>query len=100
MNTIKGKKWGWPIFINFIVTVKANSAKLYKILCDSKISLLDFQKGVDLSSTMKTKDAYAEDSQLPSSFSHCLGSPSIFQDLAVLENKKEPMIAKKGSNLK
>lgn len=46
---IKGKKWWWAIFTNFIDVAKANAWKLYKENVDPKISLLDFQRAIAVS---------------------------------------------------
>lgn len=46
---IKGKKWWWPIFSNFIDAAKVNAWKLYRICIDPSISLLDFQRSLVIS---------------------------------------------------
>ena len=96
---IKGKKWWWPIFTNFIDVAKTNAWNLYKIAVDPKISLLEFQRSVALA--LLKANEYSEDLQPSTSFTHCIGRPSFFQDLALRETRKDPtnhIIEKNPSN--
>lgn len=42
-TNIRGKKWWWPLFINTLDSVVANSWKLYRMANKSNISQLDFK---------------------------------------------------------
>lgn len=57
---IKGKKWWWPIFTNFIDVAKVNAWKLYKLANGSKISLLDFQRSLAIA-LLSTPEEVSED---------------------------------------
>lgn len=73
---VRGKKWWFPIFTNFIDVAKANAWRLYRDIMDSKISLLDFQRSIAVS-LMKTPEEMQTDINLPT-VSH-VGRPSSVQ---------------------
>ncbi len=75
---IKGKKWWWPLFVNFFEVAKVNAWKLYQKTNHMDMSLLEFQR-ILATSLLKTPiyDTTEQDSE-PST-SHT-GRPSAFQE--------------------
>lgn len=47
--TIKGKKWWWPVFINFIDVALSNAWNLHRVIHGKELDLLEFRRRVAVS---------------------------------------------------
>lgn len=86
---VKGKKWWWPIFTNFLDVAKVNAWRLYRLTIDPQIPLLDFQRNVAVS-LLKTPDEALENKEaiiIP--VQKRFGRPSKIQVLAINATKMD-----------
>ena len=54
--TVKGKKWCWPLFVNFIDVALCNAWNLHRLLHGKEFDLLKFHRGAAISLLKTTSD--------------------------------------------
>jgi len=84
--TVKGKKWWWPLFINFIDVAISNAWNLHRLIHGKELDLLEFRRRVSIS-LLKTE---TEEESAAASGRNCLlvGRPSQLKMLADPRNSR------------